>query len=83
MIVCNHFFVLVIFLGEQVKMFYDSCRTVFSKVTHPKSGKAREDMTEREKYIVDSFHFLKGHIHYRTRSKSSVSILISKMMMNS
>ena len=53
------------------KIWFDSQRTRFGKLTQSKSGQVPAEMTERQKWIQDKFHFLKSHIRRNELSKSS------------
>jgi hypothetical protein len=48
-------------------------RTIYGKLTSEKSGKGREDPSERQQWVINSFRFLDAYIK-RTRSRSSSKV---------
>lgn len=63
-------------LGKDVSMlivWYRSIRTRFGKLTKPKSGAGTDDRTDRDKWILTNFEFLKPHIH-EVQSRTIVSV---------
>ncbi len=73
-IVSNVCFILYC-AGKQVYQLYIGRRTVYGKLTHEKSRDGAWELTDREKWTRDKFHFLKGNISRVTGSNiSSVSI---------
>ena len=61
-------------VGDQIYQWYMGRRTVFGKLTAEKSGDGAREYTDREKWIMDKFSFLKGHITRLTgRNIASVS----------
>lgn len=60
---------------KQLKNWLESMRTQYGKLTHPKSvkGGEGEKLTDREKWIVDTFSFLESHI-VRQPSRASFSV---------
>ena len=49
--------------GEELKTWFTSLRSRFGRLTAEKSGQgARRRLTDREKWILNIFHFLRPHI---------------------
>ena len=47
---------------DACQKWFQSQRTLFGKVTHVKSGQEEPQLTERQKWTRDNFHFLRDHI---------------------
>ena len=47
---------------KTVKMWFETQRTRYGKLTETKSGQAAEKNTERQTWLKDSFSFLRDHI---------------------
>ena len=62
--------------GPALKTWYLSIRTKLGKLTIDKSGAAVRDNTDREKFFLDQFGFLKAHIT-RVASRTPVSVSIN------
>ena len=67
---------------DEYKLDKDACqkwsqsqRTLFRKVTHMKSVLGGPQLTERQKWTRDNFHFLRGHIvrHFKGKSEFGAS----------
>jgi len=66
----------VSFPVAQLKQFLDSMRTRYSRLTDPKkkkSGQASVDLTDRDKWVLERFGFLKNHI-VRVSSRSTTKV---------
>ena len=63
--------------AEQLKKHIDSLRSQHGRLTNQKTGQAREDMTERNQWIYDTFSFLNTHI-VRVPSRSSGKVITMK-----
>ena len=59
--------------AKQLKTHIESLRSQHGRITHPTTGKGREDMSDREKWIDETFSFLNTHI-VRIPSRSSSSV---------
>jgi len=60
-----------------LQTWYESIRTKVGKLTKDKSGQAAPQLTDREKFIIMHFRFLKDHI-VRQPSRVAVSVSILK-----
>jgi hypothetical protein len=59
-------------------------RTVYGKLSQHKSGDGCRELTERDRWIKESFSFLSGHIvPVVSRQAVSVSIVVMKRKDNS
>ena len=58
-----------------LQTWYKSMRTRLSKLTKSKSGDGSREMTDRDKWILNSFEFLKKHI-CRLRSRPGINVSI-------
>ncbi len=62
-------------VGKLVYQWYMGRRTVFGKLTAEKSGDGARIYTDRVRWTLDKFQFLKGHVTRLTgRNIVSVSI---------
>ena len=61
--------------GEHVARFFRTMRTIYSRITHPKSGKGADEYTERDKFIVNSWSFIEGHIRRSLKTKSTAKVI--------
>ena len=55
---------------DACQKWFQSQRTLFGKVTHMKSVLEGLQLTERQKWTRDNFHFLRGHIVRHLKGKS-------------
>ena len=58
-----------------LQTWYKSMRTRLSKLTKSKSGDGSREMTDRDKWILTRFEFLKKHI-CRLRSRPGINVTI-------
>ena len=77
----NAYVIFYLFSDNQLKMFFDSMRTRYGRLTNSgKSGQGSKELTERDQFVLDNFGFLKDHIRRcppRSNTKV-VSIIKSK-----
>lgn len=64
---------------EDLQVWYKSMRTMYGKLSQHKSGDGCRELTERDKWVKESFSFLSRHIvRVVSRQAVSVSIVIIK-----
>ena len=74
LIYCYNVFILSYFSDAQLKLFMESMRTQYGRITHPKSGQATDEKISLPGMNGSGKHssFLAGHI-VRIPSRSSCS----------
>ena len=63
--------------AEHLKRFFRSMRTVYGRLTNPKSGKGRTEFTERDQFIVTTWAFVEKHIRRALKTKSTAVVGLS------
>ena len=62
----------------QIKIFFETMRTRFGKISSKKSGQGLKKLSHREQFIYSNFRFLWGHIR-RTASRQSDTVSTSQL----
>lgn len=63
--------ILLLCTGTQIKSWLDSMRTRYGRITERKSGQGTPRYTERDRWILSNFGFLKDHIVRQAGRQSS------------
>lgn len=61
---------------DVLRVWYESIRSKIGKLTASKSGSAAKEETDRDKFIMSNFGFLKEHIS-RMRGRTGMSVSIN------